>query len=65
MGRFDNLPLFYLGPNILVIKKISIFLRNQWKVANYTGCQNKLLSSIQRIFEGPSRKTEGTLSNQF
>ena len=35
--RFDTFLLFYLWPNILVIKKIqAYFFGNHWKVAKYT-----------------------------
>ena len=41
IGRFDYSPLFYFGPKKLADKKIAIVFGNQWKVANYTGCQIK------------------------
>ena len=67
--RFDNLPLIFFGPRMLVLKiNWHIFLEFNGKLLIKQGVKWNYCptsSTFFAIVEGPNRKTDATFSNQF
>ena len=68
MGGLIINQYFTLGQKLWPLKQIGKLCENQWKVANYKSIKINYCPSscvFFTLFEGPSKKTDATFSNQF